>query len=216
MFKLRSTFLTVAATMVGISAFPASARDVDWKRFPSFQYFDVDKRIGVSAPAPSAPTNVVRRDVAETQGGIFVVNQKLRDFLILAGRRFGIQITVSSGIKGVIQNQALPGDLDGILNTLSSQFEFAWYRENNAIRVTSSKDSASRVIYLGRMSYEELVTAIAEAGIKPDGYELSHIESSNSVSLNGPAELIAKVELIAEAYNKRNSGVRLIKRGRES
>ena len=77
-------------------------------------------------------------------------------------------------------------------------------------------ESVSRVIYLGRMSYEEVVQAIKDAGIKTDSFELTHIESSNSISLNGPAELIAKIELITDAYNKRNSGVRLIRRGRES
>ena len=208
----------LALTALSLAAFvePALARDVDWKRFPSFHYFDVDKRIGVE----SEPTaRVVKKAKVESTGaedGIVVVDQPLRDFLIMAGRRFDIRITVSPKVKGDIQNLSLPGDIDGILDTLAAQFQFDWYRENDSIRVTSSKESVSRVIYLGRMSYEEVVQAIKDAGIKTDSFELTHIESSNSISLNGPAELIAKIELITDAYNKRNSGVRLIRRGRES
>ena len=54
-----------------------------------------------------------------------------------------------------------------------------------------------------------------EAGLAGDGYELSFVESSNSVVIKGPVGLIAKIELIAEAFNKRNSGVRMIRRGKE-
>ncbi len=74
----------------------------------------------------------------------------------------------------------------------------------------------SRVLFLGRMRMEDLETSIKEAGLAGEGYELDFVESSNSVVVKGPVALIAKIELITEAFNKKNSGVRIIKRGKES
>jgi type II secretory pathway component GspD/PulD (secretin) len=210
---LRLTVLGVA-----FAAFPFAAHAVDYSKFPSFHYYDVDKENGVqSDPEPVLETTIVsaRAAAKDEKKSVFVLEQDLRDFLMLAGKRNATRITVSSGIRGTIRNLALPSDMDAMLDMLASEFNFEWFRESGTIQVSSASDSVSRVIFLGRMRMEELEASIKEAGLAGDGYELSFVESSNSVVVKGPVGLIAKIELIAEAFNKRNSGFRMIRRGKE-
>jgi type II secretory pathway component GspD/PulD (secretin) len=208
--------LSFAAFTAVTFAVPANA--VDYGKFPSFHYYDVEKENGAQTePAIIQPIeiNSARTGAEDVRKDVFVLEQELRDFLLLAGKRNNARISVSPSVRGTIRNLALPSDIDAMLDMLAREFDFEWFRESGTIQVSSAKDSVSRVIFLGRMRMEDLETSITEAGLTGEGYDLSFVESSNSVVVKGPVALIAKIELIAEAFNKKNSGVRIIKRGKE-
>jgi type II secretory pathway component GspD/PulD (secretin) len=217
--------LPLMLALTAVAAFPlaGAAGAVDYSKFPSFHHYGVDKENGDQSQA--RPVSIQRTNtgepvdaglgVAEAEKSVFILEQELREFLLLAGKRNNVRISVSSSVRGTIRNLALPSGMDAMLDMLSREFDFEWFRESGVIQVSSVKDSVSRVIFLGRMRMEDLEASIKEAGLSGDGYELSFVENSNSVVVKGPVGLIAKIELITEAFNKRNSGVRIIKRGKE-
>jgi type II secretory pathway component GspD/PulD (secretin) len=206
----------LALAALAFCADAAAALAVDYSKFPSFHHYDVDKENGNAPRKVSAPAVApLPMPGASGESSVFVVEQDLRAFLAIAGKRNGTHISVSSGVRGTIRNMTLPGNLDEMLRSLAAEFGFEWFREGDSIQVSSATDSVSRVIFLGRMGMEELKTSIAEAGLSQEGYELNYVESSNSVLVKGPVSLIARIELMTEAFNKRNSGVRVIRRGKE-
>ena len=214
---MRSKTFATSAMTLALWLSTGSANAVDYSKFPSFHHYDVEKENGVEPKVVSiAPATFSREPSIGTQDrSVIVLEQDLKEFLMLAGKRHGTHIAVSPGVRGTLRNMSLPGDLDAMLRTLAAEFGFEWFREGDSIQVSAATDSVSRIIFLGRMEMDELKKSIAEAGMSPEGYELSYVESSNSVLVKGPVSLVARVELMTEAYNKRNSGVRLIRRGKE-
>ncbi len=214
-FKGRLQAFALSAMTVCLASETANA--ADYSKFPSFHHYDVDKENGVEPRQVSIAAKPIsgENSTGAQDRRVIVLEQDLKGFLMLAGSRHGTHITVSPAVRGTLRNMALPGDLDAMLRTLAAEFGFEWFREGDSIQVSAATDSVSRIIFLGRMEMDELKQSIAEAGMSPEGYELSYVESSNSVLVKGPVSLVARIELMTEAYNKRNSGVRVIRRGKE-
>ena len=148
-------------------------------------------------------------------GTVRVVEIGLRDLLQQAGLRNGVVINVSPKLRATVRNTTLPADLDGLLNALAGQFGFSWTHQGGTIEIASAEDAVVHVIDLGNLPFETLKSGLAAAGINPDDLALKYVAPSNSVTLKGPAPLVAQVELIAEAQVKRHGSVRVFRGGKE-
>jgi type II secretory pathway component GspD/PulD (secretin) len=148
-------------------------------------------------------------------GTVRVIEIGLRDLLQQVGLRSGVQINVSPKLRATVRNTTLPADLDGMLNALAGQFSLSWTHQGGAIEVASAEDAVVHVIDLGNLAFETLQSSLAAAGINADDLALKYVTQSNSVTLKGPASLVAQVELIAEAQVKRHGSVRVFRGGKE-
>lgn len=149
---------------------------------------------------------------------VHVVDQDIGEFIREAARREGYEVTVSRKVRGRIQRMTLPLDVEQIMEQLSPQFNLKWHYQQKHIFISTGQENTTRLVYLGVMDMNELTTAMNTAGIKSNMFEMSYVEDSNSVLVNGSASYIAGIELLADAYNKnstnRKSNVRIIRFGR--
>ncbi|MEM7425493.1 MAG: hypothetical protein AAF441_05325 [Pseudomonadota bacterium] len=149
----------------------------------------------------------------EAVGKVIIIEQSLEDFLNLAGRQFGVHMKLPRKFRGTIRNLELSPELEPMLRELSGKFAFDWYREGRTVHVSSRARSVSKMIYLGKLTYGGLKDALSKAGVAGEGYKMAHIPNSNSLLINGPPSLIAKIELLADGYNKNAQGLSIIRYG---
>ena len=154
----------------------------------------------------------VIRDEAQAAPVVYIIEQQLPEVLRQAARRNGYEIKLTKRVRGVLKKTQLPIDINAMMEKIAPQFDLKWHYQNRQLFVSLGSESASRLIYLGKMDMEQLESAMKDAGIKGDKYELSYVEESNSVLVNGPVSYIANIELLAESYNKNiDSGNKRIK-----
>ena len=151
---------------------------------------------------------------------VHVLEQSLPSFLRQAAHRGGYEITLSKRVRGVIQRKVLPTDIRKILPELAEQFGLKWHFQQKQLFVSVGSENTTRLIFLGKMSYEQLKEAMSQAGLRDDVYDMSFVEESNSITVNGSTSYITSIELITESFNKnrqnQESGVTLIKFGKKS
>ena len=165
----------------------------------------------LSAACAACP--IVPAAAAETSKQVIVIEQPLEDFLTLAGRQFGVHMKLPRKFRGTIRNEQLPAELDPLLRKLSAKFAFDWYREGNTVHISPRARSVSKMIYLGKLSFKGLRQTLNDAGVAGEGFKMAHVPSSNSLLINGPPSLIAKIELLADGYNKNAQGFSIIRYG---
>lgn len=148
---------------------------------------------------------------------VYIVEQSLPEFLRQAARRSGYQITISSRVRGTLKKMSMPLDLDKILEKIAPQFDLKWHFQQQQVYVSVGSESKTRLIFLGDMNMEDLQKSLEGAGLSANAYDLSYVEESNSVIVNGPTSYIASVELIAESFNKnekaKNGRIKVIRYG---
>ncbi|MEO0327117.1 MAG: hypothetical protein AAF217_00825 [Pseudomonadota bacterium] len=155
----------------------------------------------------------------ETGSGhsVHVIDQDLPEFLREAARRNGYEITITKRVRGKLKQKTLPLDLGQIMPRIAPQFDLKWHFQQKQLFVSVGSENTSRLIYLGAMDMETLDVAMLNAGMNSKAFDLSYVEDSNSLIVNGPVSYIAGIELLAESYNKnhenRKSKVKVIRFG---
>ncbi len=139
---------------------------------------------------------------------IFVVEQSLPDFLRHAARRNGYEITITPRVRGTLKKMSLPLNMEEMLKKIAPQFDLKWHFQQKQLYVSVGSENTTRMIFLGNTDMEDLKKAIQGAGFKSQAYNLTFVEDSNSVIVNGPISYIASVELIAEALIKNKANKR--------
>lgn len=133
---------------------------------------------------------------------IHVVEQALPEFLRQAARRNGYQVTMTSRVRGTLKKISLPLDLDELLQKIAPQFDLKWHFQENQLYISVGSENSTRLIFLGSTKMLDLEKALTGAGLKSKNYNLTYVEDSNSVIVNGPVSYIASVELLAESLSK--------------
>ncbi len=133
---------------------------------------------------------------------IHVVEQALPEFLRQAARRNGYQVTMTSRVRGTLKKISLPLDLEELLQKIAPQFDLKWHFQENQLYVSVGSENSTRLIFLGNTKMLDLEKALTGAGLKSKNYNLTYVEDSNSVIVNGPVSYIASVELLAESLSK--------------
>lgn len=133
---------------------------------------------------------------------IFIVEQSLPDFLRQAARRNGYQITMTPRVRGTLKKMSLPLNIEKMLEKIAPQFDLKWHFQQKQLYISTGSENSTRMIFLGDTEMDDLEQALKGAGLNSKAYDLTFVEESNSVIVNGPVSFIASVELITEALGK--------------
>jgi type III secretion protein C len=144
-----------------------------------------------------------------------VINQDLSAALLEFGSNLNIKVNVSQEIRGRIQGR-LP-DLAPLafLNKLASLYNLEWYFDGQVLHVTSARESQSRLLVPGPVSFEQLASTLAAFEVADERYAVRPAPNTQLVLVTGPPRFVALVEqtlngLIAEEQARpKPAGVRV-------
>lgn len=188
---LKQTFLT-AAFGCAMIAFPLSALGTE----------------NQTAAVSTDTDQVIKLDTElspKAGSQVFVIEQKLPEFLRQAARRNNMRATISKRVRGVLRKVNLPLDIREIMPQIEEQFDLVWHIQQNQLFVSLGSENASRLIFLDGMDMNDLSMAMDDVGMRAAAFDLSYVEDSNSVMVNGPVSYVAGIELIVQSYNKNRS-----------
>lgn len=135
----------------------------------------------------------------DPEGGLVVVRQDLSDLITQVARFYGFDAVLTRQVRGDVENETLPSDLNAFIARLTADRELVFYFRNRDLNVSAREENVSRVIGLGPSDPDELRAAIEAAGVDADRFPLRFIEASNSALVEGPPSFVALVEVIAES-----------------
>lgn len=165
--------------------------------------FALDKQVSLS---PSTSVNLSftaeNKEEAVTAPQVHVLEQPLQMFLRQAARRSGYQISISKRVRGTLKKAVLPSDIRQIMPQIAEQYDLKWHFQKKQMFVSLGSEVANRIIYLGAMKFEDLEKAAEQAGIESESYDMSFVEESNSVIVNGSVAYISNIELIIDSFKK--------------
>ena len=165
--------------------------------------FALDQQVSLS---PSTSVNLSftaeSKEEAVTAPQVHVLEQPLQMFLRQAARRSGYQISISKRVRGTLKKAVLPSDIRKIMPQIAEQYDLKWHFQKKQLFVSLGSEVANRIIYLGAMKFEELEKAAEQAGIESESYDMSFVEESNSVIVNGSVAYISNIELIIDSFKK--------------
>ena len=155
-----------------------------------------DGRIDRPAPRPDPDGSLPGGD---TESGLVVVRQDVRDLIEQVARFYGFETNLSRQVRGDVENTTLPSDFNAFLERLADERNLVFYFRNRELNASARDENVSRVIGLGQSNPAELRAAIEAAGIDADRFPVRFIEASNSVLIDGPPSFVALAEVIAES-----------------
>jgi len=165
--------------------------------------FALDQQVSLS---PSTSVNLSftaeSNEEAVTAPQVHVLEQPLQMFLRQAARRSGYQISISKRVRGTLKKAVLPSDIRKIMPQIAEQYDLKWHFQKKQLFVSLGSEVANRIIYLGAMKFEDLEKAAEQAGIESESYDMSFVEESNSVIVNGSVAYISNIELIIDSFKK--------------
>lgn len=165
--------------------------------------FALDQQVSLS---PSTSVNLSftaeSKEEAVTAPQVHVLEQPLQMFLRQAARRSGYQISISKRVRGTLKKAVLPSDIRKIMPQIAEQYDLKWHFQKKQLFVSLGSEVANRIIYLGAMKFEDLEKAAEQAGIESESYDMSFVEESNSVIVNGSVAYISNIELIIDSFKK--------------
>lgn len=158
--------------------------------------------IAVSANTlPQAHAQTVVASVSKVKT-IRVIEQSLPEVLRQAARRNGYQVTMTSRVRGTLKKITLPLNIEEMLTQIAPQFDLKWHFQEKQLYISVGSENTNRMIFLGKTDMQDLEKALDGAGLRSKNYNLTYVEDSNSVIVNGPVSYIASVELLAESLSK--------------
>jgi len=178
----------------------------------------MEKQVSLS-PTTSTNLSFEAEDAVQNSAPpqVHVLEQSLSTFLRQAARRSGYEISLSKRVRGTLKNSVLPSDIRKIMPQIAEQFDLKWHFQKKQLFVSIGSEITNRVIYLGAMKFEDLEKATKQAGIENNSYDMSFVEESNSVIVNGSVSYISNLELIIDSFKKnlgeKKVGVKVIRYG---
>ncbi len=169
----------------------------------------------LSKPIAVKPEKLSSSTARREDAQVVVVRRRLSELVKAAGARSNLDVKVTRGVRAMVRDAVLPADLEKMLPVLSENHNITWYRMNRTVFISSTAESASRVIFLGYVGESQFRTALAEAGIDATNMQIEYLSHAKSISLTGPVSFLAQSELIAEALVKTHNSfsVQIIKGG---
>lgn len=199
--KLISTTVLILGTMSFITQPSASQSDVLVSNEVQVSILKTEQDTH-DLPVTLAQSQTVEAEEAPRVPMVHVVEQALPEFLRQAARRNGYQVTMTPRVRGTLKKISLPLDLDELLEKIAPQFDLKWHFQENQLYVSVGSENTTRLVFLGNTKMLELEKALTGAGLKSENYNLTYVEDSNSVIINGPVSYIASVELLTESLSK--------------
>lgn len=157
-----------------------------------------------AAEAGNAPSNEYE---------FFVVSSSIGQFADTLIGATGARIELSDGVRARLSRQRLTGDLGQVLDQLAAEYELDWFVFNNVYYVSSSRESTVRVIRPGHLGFDDVQSALSDAGLMSAKLSLLKAANGEAVVLSGPPKLLALAEVVIESIpdtpRATNAGLRV-------
>ena len=219
--------LAAAMLLFAIEPLAAAPKGSTWAEAPSI----APRALAIQSLLPPAPSVARSRAVAPAVAAapaiplppagagepyVAVVDQDLRDVISEAARRMSLKARIGSEVREHLTNVRLPLEKSAFLATLEKRYGLVWYVEGDTLNVAGASETTTRILSLGQTDVETLRKEMAAAGIKLDNDSLRYLKESNSMMVNAPAPVVAKVWALIETLGGRKdqeAGLTIIRPG---
>lgn len=125
-----------------------------------------------------------------------VINMPLADFLVLLSEDSGARMSQPDGLRGIVSNTRLMGDVNAILNTLSAAHGLDWFVFNGVYHVSSKADAVTRLVPLNDLNIVQARAALERSGLSLDGKYINTAANETALAVYGGRSFIGIVEAI--------------------
>lgn len=137
----------------------------------------------------------------EKQIDRFVFNDKLSNVLETTAKQANLPVSIFGDIDKKVENQALKGSVQDVLELLATEYQLDWFFYNRVIHVSNRVDSATRVIKIKNAAAGKIRNILKTAGLPVERFEPRTLDGGESVVLSGPPRFVAVAEVLLEQAN---------------
>ncbi len=131
--------------------------------------------------------------------------ESLRNLLVSFGANYDVSVIVSDRVTDVVSGRFEHNDPQVLLQQLSSLYNLIWYYDGAVLYVFKSTETQSRLLKLDRVSENELVNALKQAGIWEPRFSWKTEKGGKIVYVSGPPRYLELVEQTAAALDQQHS-----------
>ncbi|MEL6639701.1 MAG: hypothetical protein AAFN63_03735 [Pseudomonadota bacterium] len=150
-------------------------------------------------PMPTAPMDQGKIDFAAPDLCCLnyrIISMPLSDFLVLLSEDSGARLSQPDGLRGIISNTRLIGDVNTILNTLSAAHGLDWFAFNGVYHISSKADAVTRLVPLNDLSVTQARAALERSGLSLDGKYIDTAANETALAVYGGSSFVGIVEAI--------------------
>lgn len=125
-----------------------------------------------------------------------IINMPLSDFLTLLSEDAGVRVAQPDGLRGLLSNTYLTGDVNAILDTLSVEQGLDWFVFNGVYYISLKSDAVTRLIPLDGISIVQARHALERSGLSLDGTNINSAANETALAVYGGSAFIGIVEAI--------------------
>lgn len=133
---------------------------------------------------------------------VLVIEQELQEFLELAGKLNGYEVTFSSAVSGTLKDATFPMDMKKLLPALGQQFNLKWHIQSKRLFVSDGALRSQRILPLDGVNLEDLKFAIGNTGIKSANLEVTNLDNEDAVLVSGPPSYLDAIFEIVQDLKK--------------
>jgi len=130
-----------------------------------------------------------------------IVEQELGVILREYGQNLGVRVQVSPKIQGSVRGKLPPLTAKAFLEHLCRVYNIDWYFDGHVLYLTTTDESALRVLTLGQAKLDKLLINLKEASLFDPGYAIAPALDGKSISLAAPPRYVGLIEQNIAALN---------------
>lgn len=131
-----------------------------------------------------------------SDSGLRIVEMRVEPLLQLLAEHHGLSARVSTGVRGLVTDLYLTGDIENRLQTISEQVPIDWFIYDNTLEVSSKRETITRFVPLGQLSFDHVRRVLREASIDPERYSVRAIADEGAVRVSGPPKAVDVIEAL--------------------
>lgn len=134
----------------------------------------------------------------DIQQRLQVLDMRLNIFVRSLSNLFKARIELSDGVRGRIRHESFQGSLDDILDKVNTNYGTEWFRFNNVYYVSMRAENTTRVIRLGKLSPDRVLSILDESGLLSPALQTLVTLEGDAIALTGPRQMVAFAEAVIE------------------
>jgi hypothetical protein len=127
-----------------------------------------------------------------------IVNMPLTDLLTMLAEDANARVSQPDGLRGMLYDVDLTGDVSTILDHLSADHDLDWFAFNGVIHVSSKPDALTRLIPLDDISIAQARAALERSELSLDGKHINTAANETALAVYGGPAFIGIVEAILD------------------
>jgi hypothetical protein len=113
-------------------------------------------------------------------------------------RDLELRLDLSDAVHGTLFDRRLTGTRDVVLETATTDLGLDWFIFNGVLYVSNSTEALTRIVRMGDLEPEKVMTALADSGLATDRLNVEPSAGGTALALSGPPKLLALAEAIIE------------------